>query len=89
MFNSFLTVSGWVFFGFAAIAAIPAVVALRLKRLPASMAAAGFPPEWLAESGRPLVSVIVPAAKRRTADRQSAPKSAGCRNHSAGDYRCE
>lgn len=61
MFDSFLTVSGWVFFGFAAIAAIPAVVALRLKRLPVSMAAAGFPPEWLADSGRPLVSVIVPA----------------------------
>ena len=61
MTDSFLMMTGWIVFGFAAVAAIPAVVALRLKRLPPSGAAASLPSEWLADSDRPLVSVIVPA----------------------------
>lgn len=61
MIDSFLMMTGWIVFGFAGVAAIPAVVALRLKRLPPSGAAASLPPEWLLDSDRPLVSVIVPA----------------------------
>lgn len=61
MFDSFLMISGWIFLAFSAVAAIPAVAALRIKRLPASTAAASLPPEWLTDSARPLVSVIVPA----------------------------
>ena len=61
MLDSVITFTGWLIFVGVAIAALPAVAALRLKRLTAPEQTPPLPREWFSDTSKPVVSVIVPA----------------------------